>query len=147
MYLVSSITYIAVEKVWNAWYSPMPTRGTLEAFFLSSLCDQAVRSHAPKSLAPGHPSGFQHASSTETLYSRHLVSSLQIPQETASACPTSLRPFLTITAQFLSLENLLWLTLLWDRLKLTAWSTHLTSSLFHSTNIYCDSSENLIQRI
>lgn len=90
----------AVEKVGNALDSPMPTRGILrhEACFLSSLCGQAMRSHAPKSLGPGHPSGFHHVSSIETFYSRHLVSSLQIPQKTASACPTSLRPFLTITA-------------------------------------------------
>lgn len=99
-HLVSSIMYMAVEKVGNALDSPMPTRGILrhEACFLSSLCGQAMRSHAPKSLGPGHPSGFHHVSSIETFYSRHLVSSLQIPQKTASACPTSLRPFLTITA-------------------------------------------------
>lgn len=34
-----------------------------------------------------------------------------------------------------------------ETVKLTAWLTHLTFSLIHPTNIYCDSSENSIQRI
>lgn len=99
MHLGSSTMYMAVEKVGNALDSPKSTRGTLghKACFLSPLCGQSMRRYAPKCLAPGHPLGFHHASSTETFYSRHLGSSLQIPQKTVPVCSTSLGPFLILT--------------------------------------------------
>lgn len=51
---------------------------------------------------------------------------------------------------FWSPRNLLWLILLWDQVKLISWSTHLAflhTSLIHSTDVYCDPAENLIQGI
>lgn len=100
MYLVSSIMYMAVEKVGKAWHSLMSTSNTLsyEALPLNSLYGQTVKSHNPKCLIPVHPLGFHHASFRETLYSRHLVSSLLILQNMAPASSASLKPFLPILA-------------------------------------------------
>lgn len=148
MYLVSSIMYMAVEKVGKAWHSLMSTSNTFryEALPLNSLYGQHVKSHDPKSLIPAYPLGFHHASSTETLYSRYLISSLLILQNTAPAYSASLRPFLPILAPDSSCAQV---TCSGSSSSETRWNllhgqfTWLSSfiqqtSLIHSANIYCD---------